>query len=424
VTVINFFEKTKSFLIPTKDYAIFFFKWLLLGIIMGVSGGAVGTFFSKSIAFVTQLRNQNGWLLYLLPLGGIIIAIIYHFFKIQDVGTNEVFEGVRTEKNVPILLAPAIFIGSVITHLLGGSAGREGAALQLGGSIASLLGKGFKLCEKSRHILIMCGMSAVFSAVFGTPICAAIFAVEVVSIGYMFSFALFPCLISSVTAYFLSASLGIIPEHFTVKFIPELSIISLGQVFLIGIACAIVSTVFCKAMHLSHKLFSKYIKNSFLRAAIGGLIIVLLTVIIGTRDYNGGGMDIIEKIFHSSEVKPEAFLLKIIFTAITIGAGFKGGEIVPTLFIGATLGGTLAILIGASAPFGAALGMVALFCGVTNCPLASLVLSLELFGGEGIIYYALALTISFLLSGYSSLYHGQKIIFSKLCEDIIEINGK
>ncbi|MBR4072994.1 MAG: chloride channel protein, partial [Clostridia bacterium] len=251
MTVTDFKSKIKAYISPFEEYTLFFLKWIFFGVIIGAAGGIIGAAFSKSITFVTHIRTQNDWLIYLLPIGGAIIAGLYSIFKVKGIGTNEVFEGVRTEKKVPVLLAPAVFAGSVITHLLGGSAGREGAALQLGGSIASLMGKIFKLSEKSRHILIMCGMSAIFSAVFGTPLCAVVFAVEVVSIGYMYSSALFPCIVSSITACFISGLFGITPESFTVDFIPRFGILSLSQVLLIGIICAAVSTVFCKTMHIS-----------------------------------------------------------------------------------------------------------------------------------------------------------------------------
>lgn len=407
-----------------RSYIIAFLRWMFLGAIMGAVGGIIGTAFSKSVEAVTNLRIANSWLLYLLPIGGIVIVSIYKLCRVSGVGTNEVFEGVRTEKKVPVLLAPAVFAGSVITHLFGGSAGREGAALQLGGSIATCIGKLFRLKEGDRHILTVCGMGALFSAVFGTPLCACIFAVEVVSVGHFCSAALFPCLVSSVTAYGMALKLGITPERFAINSVPPFSAKSLCVVLLIALLGALVSMLFCFCMHCFAKLFKKYLANPYLRIFVGGLLIIGLTLIVNTTDYNGTGAQIIERIFESGTVRPEAFLLKILFTAITIGAGFKGGEIVPTMFIGASFGCAFAHLIGINPVFGAAIGLVALFAGVTNCPLASFVLAVELFGGEGIIFYTVAAFVSFLLSGYFSLYTGQKIIFSKVSDEVIDINGK
>jgi H+/Cl- antiporter ClcA len=321
---------------------------------------------------------------------------------------------------VPFSLAPAITLGSAITHLLGGSAGKEGAALQLGGSIASVISKVFRSDDKERHILTISGMAAVFAAVFGTPVGAAVFAVEVVSVGYVSLSALYPSFASAVISYMVAVRLGVHPERFSVDIIPEISGFGFIKVGIFAVIAAVVSIVFCVAMKAAHNGFEKYIKNSYLRAFVGGIAVVALTLLIGTRDYNGSGIHIIEGIFHGEEVSKVAFLMKIIFTAITIGSGFRGGEIVPTLFIGATLGFATADLVGLPVAFCAALGMVALFGSVTNCPIATVFLAIELFGAEGVLYYAFAIFVSFVLSGYFSLYTGQKIVFSKIKEEIRE----
>lgn len=406
-----------------RTYVVAFLRWIVLGAVVGGCGGAIGAAFSKAVEIVTNIRGENGWLLYLLPVGGLVIVALYKLCRVAGVGTNEVFEGVRSAKGVSVLLAPAIFLGTVITHLLGGSAGREGAALQLGGSVATLFGKVFRLNEKDRHILTMCGMSAVFAAVFGTPMGACVFAVEVVCVGRIMSAALFPCMVSAVTGFGAAKLLGAHAEHFNVEQVPEFGVEALWQVLVVAIAGALVSMLFCWIMHTGAHLFKHFFKNEFLRVAVGGVIIVLLTLLLGTTDYNGGGMNVIERVFEEGKVNPEAFLLKMIFTSITIGAGYKGGEIVPTLFIGATMGGTVALLIGMNPAFGAAVGMAALFCGVTNCPITTVLLSIELFGGEGALFYMIAALVSFLLSGYFSLYSGQNIMFSKLREEEINVYG-
>ena len=191
----------------------------------------------------------------------------------------------------------------------------------------------------------------------------------------------------------------------------------------VAAAGALVSILFCWAMHTGAHLFQRFIRNEWLRAAAGGVLVIALSLLCGTADYNGGGIAVIERVFESGAVRPEAFLLKILFTAVTIGAGFKGGEIVPTLFIGATMGGALALVLGMSPAFGAAVGIAALFCGVTNCPLATVLLSIELFGREGALFYMIAAFVSFLLSGYFSLYSGQRIVFSKLREEEVNVQG-
>ena len=401
-------------------YVSAFVKWTFFSLIIGALGGGVGALFSHLISYVTQVRMANDWLLYLLPLGGVVIAFLYHILKVEHQGTNQVFEAVRSEKKVPFSLAPAITLGAGITHLLGGSAGKEGAALQLGGSIASVVGKIFKTDEKDRHILTISGMAAVFAAVFGTPMGAAVFAVEVVSVGYVSLSALYPSFASALVAYIVALKLGVHPERFNVGVIPEVSAEYLMKVLALAIVVALVSIVFCLAMKHSHEAFEKYIRNPYIRALVGGVAIIVLTLIIGNRDYNGSGMHIIEGVFHGEEVSKWAFLLKIVFTAITIGSGFKGGEIVPTLFIGATLGYTMAGAVGMPVAFCAAIGMVALFASVTNCPIATVFLAVELFGAEGLLYYALAIFVAFVLSGYFSLYTGQKIVFSKIKEETRE----
>lgn len=322
-------EKIRSLAENVWAYIAAFLRWGVLGLLVGGLGGFVGALFAKSVAWATAMRGANPWLLYLLPVGGLAIVGVYKLCRVSGVGTNEVFEGVRSNKGVSILLAPAIFLGTTITHLLGGSAGREGAALQIGGSVATFFGKLFRLNEEDRHILTMCGMSGVFAAVFGTPMAACVFAIEVVSVGRFCTSALFPCIVSSASAYALALVMGVAPEHFLVENVPAFDISTMWRVLVIAILCAIASMLFCWAMHSGAKLFKKLFKNEFLRAAVGGIVVILLTLLVGTRAYNGGGMDVIERIFEEGVVRPEAFLLKIIFTSITIGAGFKGGEIVP-----------------------------------------------------------------------------------------------
>lgn len=407
-------KEEKSVISTIKSYFLSFLKWLCLGVGTGILCGFVGALFAKSIKFVTELRQENLWLLLLLPIGGLASVAIYKIFKVGGVGTNQVFESVRNENDVSVLLAPAVFMCSVLTHLCGGSAGKEGAALQLGGSLTSFFGKLLRLDDNGKHILMISGMAGLFSAVFGTPIGAAVFALEVVSVGSLCSAAVFPSFVSSITAYFTAFYLNVKPERLTVHSEIALDVNTAWRVAVVAVVAALVSILFCYSLHLGEKLFKKAFKNEYLRIAVGGTMIIALTALLRTTDYNGGGIDVIERIFDGSRVSYAAFLFKIIFTAITVSAGFKGGEIVPTLFIGATLGNTMSALLGLDSAFGAAVGISALFCGVTNCPLASIFLSVELFGADGLPFYALSVAISFLLSGKISLYKGQRLIFSKL----------
>ena len=392
-------------------------KWVVIAVVVGGIGAIVGSAFHQCIDFATHFRNKYPLLIFLLPHGGVVIAVFFRLFKSKGpIDTNCVIESARAEKTIPLIMTPLIFISSAITHLLGGSAGREGAALQLGGSIGYNIGKVFKLNKNDMHIIVMAGMSSVFAALFGTPLTAAFFAIEFISVGYILYTALIPCIIASVTAYSIALFAGISPVRFTIEFF-ELSPELLVSVLVLAILLSIIAILFCKAMKTSETVFKKLLPNAYIRGAIGGAIIVLLTLLAGTYDYNGAGMDVIERAIAGISAKPEAFILKIIFTAITISAGFKGGEIVPTFFIGSTFGFVAGNLLGLDPSFAASIGFVTLFCGVVNCPIASILLALEVFGSDNILVFALTSAICYLMSGNCSLYKSQKIIFSKLSPD-------
>lgn len=399
---------------------IAFLKWLMIALIVGIIVGAVGVAFHFAVDFATETRTEHPWIIYLLPLGGLVIILLYHLCKMEsNKGTNDIILAVRENKVLSILIAPLIFITSTITHLFGGSSGREGAALQLGGSIAFSLGKLFRLDEKDRKVIVMCGMSAAFAALFGTPVSAAIFSLEITSVGIMHFSAIVPCAVSAIVGTKLAELCGVTPTHFDLSGVPDLNGLSLLKVGGLAVLCAILSIWFCTMMHKSEKIYSHFLKNKYLRIVVGGALVVFATLIIGSYDYNGAGMDIVEKAI-SGTAKNEAFLIKMLLTALTLSAGYKGGEIVPVFFTGATFGNVAGKLLRLSPSFGAGIGLVSLFCGVTNCPITSIILSVELFGAEGIIYFLLSCAISYMLSGNSSLYHDQKIIYSKLTYEIID----
>lgn len=397
-----------------------FIKWLIIAGIVGVIVGLVGVGFHYAIDIATEFRTEHTNIIYLLPLGGIVIVFLYHICRLdKDKGTNYVLRAVRNNKAFSVFTAPLIFISSTITHLFGGSSGREGAALQLGGSIASAIGRLIKLDSKDERIMTMCGMSAAFAALFGTPVTAAIFSMEVASVGVMHFSAIVPCIVSAVVGTKIAMLCGVHAVSFELSGVPDFTFLSIGKIVLLSAMCAALSILFCVVMHNSEKLYSKYISNRYIRIATGGMIVVILTLIVGCHDYNGAGMNIVEKALNG-EAKYEAFILKILFTAVTLGAGYKGGEIVPVFFTGATFGNVAGKLIRLSPSFGAGIGLISLFCGVTNCPITSVVLSVELFGGENIMYFMLSCAISYLLSGYHGLYKEQKIIYSKLKPEFID----
>ena len=407
------------------DYIITFVKWVFLAGITGVFCGLIGVAFDISVDKASETFATHSYLIFALLPAGLLIIGLYKICKVKPkVGTNDIISSIRTSDRAPALLMPLVFVGTVLTHLGGGSAGREGAALQIGGGIGQQIGRILDLDEKDMHLMTLCGMSGLFAALFGTPLTATIFAIEVISIGVVYYSALIPCLSSSLIAFYITKILGVEAVSFKIKDIPAASGAVSVQVVLLAAVCAAVSILFCASMHGTHKLLEKYIKNDFLRIMLGAAVIILLTLVFPDRRYNGTGMAVIREAIEQGKALPYDFVLKIIFTAITIGVGFKGGEMVPTFFIGATLGCTFGSLIGLSPSFAAAIGFVAMFCAVMNAPIASIILSIEVFGTQGLLFFAVACAVSYLLSGYYGLYTSQKIIYSKLKAEFINAETK
>ncbi|WP_290716971.1 chloride channel protein [Anaerotignum sp.] len=419
----RFYRKYEDKFNRSEDNLLHFASWMCAGLCIGFVVGLVGVAFHLMLEWATEFRTEHPMLIWLLPLGGLAIVLAYRLAGMEkDRGTNFILVAVRSNEAVTIKTAPLIFFSTVVTHLLGGSAGREGAALQLGGSIASSFGRTMELDEKEERIMTMCGMAAGFSALFGTPLTSVVFAMEVITVGVMHYSAIVPCTVAALVASSMSQAMGIAPTAFTVADIPTKIAMETGwSVGLLGILCALLSILFCVVMEHTGHAYRERIKNPMVRVFVGGCIIIALTYLVGCRDYNGAGMDIIIKALNG-DAKAEAFLLKILFTSLTLGAGFKGGEIVPSFFIGATFGCIAGPLLGLPATFAASLGMAAVFCGVTNCPLASIILCIELFGFKGTGYYALCCGISYMLSGYYGLYSEQKIMYSKVQPEFINKN--
>lgn len=412
-------ERLNRYLEGSEKGVYVFLIWSFIGAVIGAVVGVVGIIFHILLEEVAAFRMSHPWILFLLPLGGLVIAGLYHLLRMQnDRGTNLILIAVRVNEKVSLRLTPLIFISTIITHLLGGSAGREGAALQIGGSIGSFIGRKIKLDEKDERIITMCGMSAGFAALFGTPVAAVVFSMEVITVGIMHYSAIVPSIIAAITATGISMVCGVTPTAFTLESVPALSPSGVGSVILLGMFCAGVSVLFCLAMETAGKYYKQIFKNGYIRIFVGGCIVVAITLLLGTRDYNGAGMDVIARAI-AGEAEYPAFLWKILLTALTLGAGYKGGEIVPSFFVGATFGCVIGPWIGLPASFAAGTGMAALFCGVTNCPIASVILCVELFGAEGIAYYTLACAVSYMLSGYYGLYSEQKIMYSKMQPEFI-----
>ena len=381
-----------------------FIKWLAIASVTGAVGGLIGSAFHLSVDGANSLRESFPWLLWLLPVIGVLIALIYRYTHLESEGTNAVIDSIHLGEKIPLALVPVIFASTVLTHLGGGSAGREGAALQIGGGLGWSMGRLFRLDDKDMRLATLCGMSALFSALFGTPLTATIFALEVISVGVVYYSGLVPCLTAALAAFGVTQLFDIAPTRFTVE-APALSADMLWRVAVLGIACAAMSIVFCETMHKGERLISRAVRNPYLRAAGGGLVIIALTYLCGTTDYNGAGTAVISRAVTAGEAEPLAFALKLLFTAVTLGC-------------------VLGPLLGIPAGFAAAVGLVALFCGAVNCPVASVILAVELFGSGGIVYSAVACAIAYMLSGYTGLYSSQKIMYSKLRAEFIDIHAK
>lgn len=390
-----------------------FFKWIFLAIITGLIVGGSSSAFAGCVREATAFRNSHLWIFMLLPVSGVLIVFMYRKMGRDDRGTNQVLSTIKSKDDVPLRSAPLIFVSTILTHLTGGSAGREGAAIQFGGSIGNQIGRIIKLDEADHHVIIMCGMSAAFAAVFGTPMAAAVFAMEVVSVGVMYYTALLPCVIASLIASKFAAGIGVHPELFHVTQIPELTVENGIKMAIIAAGCGLLSILFCITLKWTSIFYDRFLKNPYIRVVVAALVVIIITMILNTRDYMGAGSDLISRAIENGQARPLDFFWKLILTAITMRAGFRGGEIVPSFCIGATFGCVAGSILGISPSIAAACGMVALFCGVTNCPITSMLIAFELFGFSGVSYYLIAVAISYALSGYYSLYKDQTIVYSK-----------
>lgn len=393
-----------------------FLKWIFYGGVIGVLSGTASALFLKSLDYVTQISLVNPWILFLLPLGGACISYLYYRYgKNSTKGNNLIIEQIQEQayEPVPLRMAPLVLLGTLVTHLLGGSAGREGTAVQMGGSLAEQIGKWLKIGPMDRRILLMCGISGGFGSVFGTPIAGAVFAIEVIAIGMIRYDALIPCFVASFVGNLVAMNLwGVTHIHYHIGEVPVLSLMGLLKVIVAAVCFGLTSLCFSELTHFLKKIFASILPNPMIKSAVGGVIIIVMVYLIGSRDYLGLGIPLITDSFED-KVHPLAFLWKLLFTSVTLGAGFQGGEVTPLFAIGATLGNSLAGILHLYAPFLAALGFIAVFCGATNTPLACFLMGIELFGSEGAIFMFVACLISYLFSGHTGIYTSQMIGVSK-----------
>lgn len=392
-----------------------FFKWIWLGGVVGILSGSASAIFLIALEFVTDTRLEHPWLLYFLPLGGALVSYLY--WKVgnnSSKGNNLILEQIHNgNEAIPLRMAPLVLFGTLITHLFGGSAGREGTAVQMGGSLAERFGLWIKAGAADRKILLMCGISGGFGSVFGTPLAGTLFGLEVIAIGLIQYEALIPCFTASFVGHLVTTKLwGVSHVQYPHMIAPALSFSVLLKVTAASLLFALASICFSELTHALKKLFTRWFHHPALKSAVGGLIVIGLVFVIGSREYLGLSIPLISDAL-SQDVPDFAFLWKLIFTSVTLGAGFQGGEVTPLFAIGATLGHTLADVFHLYGPFLAALGFIAVFCGATHTPIACFLMGIELFGSSGAVYMFIACLISYLFSGYSGIYPSQRIGISK-----------
>lgn len=328
-------------------------------------------------------------------------------------GNNLILEQIQQgQETIPFRMAPLVLLGTLLTHLFGGSAGREGTAVQMGGSFSELIGKVFKVDATDRKILLMCGISSGFGSVFGTPLAGTVFGIEVIAIGLVRYQAIIPCFIASLVGHLVTTAWGIHHIHYEIGSIPGLTAIVIIKVAIASVIFGLASIMFSELTHWLKKTFAKLFKNPVIKTFIGGVIVIALVYLLGTKDYIGLGIPLLQQSFEHP-VAPLAFLWKTLFTALTLGAGYQGGEVTPLFVIGGTLGNALAGILHLSAPFLAGLGFIAVFSGATNTPIACFIMGIELFGSEAALYLFMACIISYLFSGHTGIYTSQQIGVSK-----------
>jgi H+/Cl- antiporter ClcA len=400
---VTILSKAKQF--PVIFY---FLKWLFLSAIVGVLAGSASAFFLFFLDWVTEWRENHLWIIAFLPLAGLIIGLAYYYWGTEVVkGNNLLLEEFHSPKKlIPLKMAPLVLFGTLITHLFGGSAGREGTAIQMGAAISDQFSKLFSLNENDRKILLIIGISAGFAAVFGTPLAGAVFALEVMVFGKIKSEALLPSLTTPFIADFSCMAWNVSHTQYSIPTVPDLGVINLLWAVLAGIIFGLTSWLFSRSMHFWTKLFKSIIKYAPFRPLIGGIFIAIAIYLMGNTKYIGLGIPVIMSAF-SEDLNSYDFLLKILFTTFTIGAGFKGGEVTPLFFIGATLGNALVWFVPLPVALLAGMGFAAVFSGASNTPIACTLMGIELFGIESAIFIGVACLISYFFSGHTGIYTSQ-----------------
>lgn len=390
-------------------------KWLLLSAAVGVMAGSASALFLVLLEMATNFRETHLWVIAFLPVAGFVIGFAYHKWgRTVEAGNNLLLQEIQNSSGskINLIMAPLVMVSTVLTHLVGGSAGREGTAVQMGGALADQLTPWCKLTARDRKIILICGISAGFSSVFGTPLAGAVFGLEVFLIGQIRYGALLPSLLAAVIADAVTTAWGVGHTIYPLVEVPEMTIWAFGSSLAAGICFGLVAQIFSRSSHAVAGVFKKAIAYAPCRPVAGGALLVLIIWLMGTTKYIGLGIPTIVAAF-STSLPPYDFLVKIALTALTLGCGFKGGEVTPLFFIGATLGNALFPWLPLPIELLAAMGFVAVFAGAANTPLACTIMAMELFGAECGLYAGLACVVAYLFSGHTGIYVGQVVSNSK-----------
>ncbi|WP_338647915.1 voltage-gated chloride channel family protein [Flavobacterium sp. KS-LB2] len=392
----------------TKKILLISLKWILICVLIGIFCGSASAFFLVALDWVTQYRESNKWLIWLLPIGGLTIGLGYHYWGQSVVKGNNLLleEYENPQKTIPLKMAPLVLFGTLLTHLFGGSAGREGTAVQMGGAIADQFTRIFKLDTVNRKTIIILGISAGFASVFGTPLAGALFALEVLFFSKINSKSIPLSFLTAYIAYFTVEFWNVKHNHYNIPIIPEMSFTTLFWILPVSVLFGLAAMLFSRSTHFWGHLFSKTISFPPLRPFVGGILLAIAIYFIGTTKYIGLGVPVIVDAFSNANASYD-FILKILFTGFTLGAGFKGGEVTPLFFVGATLGSALSLIIPLPIALLAGMGFVAVFSGATHTPIACTVMGMELFGIESGVFIGIACLIAYFSSGSVGIYKTQ-----------------
>jgi len=403
-------DATRRFSTEHRTLLMSLLKWTALGSLVGVLTGSASALFLWSLDHVTATREANPWLLFFLPVGGMVIGWLYQRFgQLAGRGNNLIIDNLHgSDEGVPLRMAPMILFGTLVTHLLGGSVGREGTAVQMGGSLADSLARALHLKKDDRRLLLMSGVSGGFASVFGTPLAGTIFGLEFAQTGVVRYDGLVPCLVAALVGNQVAHLWGVRHTGYSMGDIPPFSASVFAKVALAGLAFGLAALLFAEMLHLMKRLFAALVPSPILRPAVGGLVVIALVYLVRTRDYIGLSESVIRAAF-AGDVSGIPFFWKTLFTAVTLGAGFQGGEVTPLFLVGSTLGNALSRPLSLPTPFLAGLGFVAVLAGAANTPLACIVLGVELFGGGALPYLAVACVFAYVFSGHHGVYSAQRV---------------